>query len=76
VIAIERHFGVSRIIHFTLGDRAATVVRDLVELAAGRNFEGIARLPDGRIALVNDNQYKTIDGPSQLVIVPVTVAGR
>jgi hypothetical protein len=77
VLAIERHFEVTRIVSFAIELTAAgpstvdaTVVRDLAELAAGRNFEGIARLPDGRVALVTDNQWKTIDGPSQLVLLP------
>jgi hypothetical protein len=75
VLAIERHFEVTRIISFSIDLTApstvpATVVRDLADLADGRNFEGIARLPDGRIALVTDNQWKTIDGPSQLVLLP------
>jgi hypothetical protein len=75
VLAIERHFEVTRLVAFTIDLAApstvdATLVRDLADLAAGRNFEGIARLPDGRVALVTDNQWKTIDGPSQLVLLP------
>ena len=74
VLAIERHFEVTRIIRFTLRGEAgpvpAEVVRDLADLAKGRNFEGLARLPDGRIALVTDNQWKRIEGPSQLVLLP------
>jgi hypothetical protein len=74
VLAIERHFETTRIIRFTLRGEAepvaAELVRDLAELAKGRNFEGLARLSDGRIALVTDNQWKTIEGPSQLVILP------
>lgn len=74
VIAIERHFEVTRIIRFNLRGEAepvaAAVVRDLADLAKGRNFEGLALLPDGRIALVTDNQWKKIEGPSQLVILP------
>jgi len=77
VLAIERHFEVTRLIAFRVPFAAApaptppitpTLVRDLADLAAGRNFEGIARLPDGRIALVTDNQWRTIEGPSQLVV--------
>jgi hypothetical protein len=74
VLAIERHFEVTRVIRFSLRGEAepvaAEVVRDLADLAKGRNFEGLARLGDGRIALVTDNQWKTIEGPSQLVILP------
>jgi hypothetical protein len=74
VLAIERHFEVTRIIRFRLTVLTApakpTVVYDLAGMAKGRNFEGLARLPDGRIALVTDNQWKRIEGPSQLVILP------
>ncbi|MCA9677813.1 MAG: esterase-like activity of phytase family protein, partial [Myxococcales bacterium] len=74
VVAIERHFEVSRLIGFHLPPAATaapiepTLVRDLVDVNAGRNFEGLARLRDGRVALIVDNQWKTIDGPSQLVL--------
>ena len=74
ILAIERHFEVTRIIRFRLSSLTAPakpeVVYDLARMAKGRNFEGLARLPDGRIALVTDNQWKTIDGPSQLVLLP------
>lgn len=70
VIGIERHFGISRIVRLDLGSHTATVLRDVTDLAAGKNFEGLARLPDGRLALVNDNQYKGLDGPSQLTLIP------
>lgn len=75
ILAIERHYDVSRLISFTLprfGEAVveATVVRDLTALSEGRNFEGVVRLPDGRFALIVDNQGATITGPSQLVIVP------
>ncbi len=75
VIAIERHFEVTRIVGFHLPARPgaapveATVVLDLATMARGRNFEGLARLADGRLALVVDNQWKTIDGPSVLVLI-------
>lgn len=77
VLAIERHFEVTRIISFPIDLTGpstvdAVVVRDLADVADGRNFEGIARLPDGRIALVTDNQWRTIEGPSQLVLLPAT----
>lgn len=75
VLALERHYEVSRIIGFTIprgtppGDPiAATVVRDLTATADGRNFEGLARLPDGRLAVVNDNQHGEITGPTQLLL--------
>ncbi len=75
VLAIERHYDVSRIVAFTLprigGTTVdATVVRDVTELGATRNFEGVVRLPDGRLALIVDNQSGTIKGPSELVLLP------
>ncbi len=79
VWAIERHFEVTRVIAFRLPRDAGAdappvvieprLVVDLAPVAAGRNFEGLARLPDGRLALVVDNQWKTIEGPSLLVLV-------
>jgi hypothetical protein len=66
VLAIERHFEVARLVALAASDRAE-LVRDLAEVAAGRNLEGLARLADGRLALVVDNQWKTITGPSELV---------
>jgi hypothetical protein len=73
VIAIERHFGVARILAFELGrgDVEATprITHDLHPLLNDAfNLEGIARLPDGRIVLVNDNQSKTVSGPTQLFV--------
>ena len=73
VLAIERHYDVSRIISFTLpraggGIVEAEVVRDLTPIADDRNFEGLALLPDGRTALVVDNQTSAITGPSELVL--------
>ncbi|HEY1557789.1 MAG TPA: esterase-like activity of phytase family protein [Kofleriaceae bacterium] len=71
VYAIERHYGVSRILHFGLpaqpADITPTVVVDLDAIFHGAfNLEGIARLPDGRFVLVNDNQGRTIVGPTEL----------
>ena len=73
VWAIERHFGVSRILRFDLplGATQVTprVALDLSEiLADSLNLEGIVQLPDGRLVAINDNQSRTVDGPSELVI--------
>jgi hypothetical protein len=76
--AIERHFEVTRLLRFTLpplhagdGDITPTVALDLGPVLSGRlNLEGIARLPDGRVAAVVDNQWKTITGPSRLLVFP------
>lgn len=72
--AIERHFEVSRVLAFTLapdGPEAITpeVVADLgATLHGDANLEGIARLPDGRLVTVVDNQWKTIQGASRLIL--------
>lgn len=71
VYAIERHYGVSRLVHFadTGGEVTPTVVRDLDAIQHGLlNLEGLARLPDGRFAFVNDNQSRTVDGPTELLV--------
>ncbi|HEY1547611.1 MAG TPA: hypothetical protein VGG28_07320 [Kofleriaceae bacterium] len=72
-VGIERHFGVERILHGVLAAGATevtpTLVQDLAPAIGDKyNLEGIARLPDGRIALINDNQSKTIDGPTKLLL--------
>lgn len=74
--AIERHFEVTKIVTFRippLGQGAElltpTVVLDLGAVLNGRlNLEGIARLPDGRLVAVVDNQWKTLDGNSELLV--------
>lgn len=74
--AIERHFEVTRLLRFTLpapgagaDDITPTVALDLGAALRGRlNLEGIARLADGRMAAVVDNQWRTVTGPSQLLV--------
>lgn len=82
VLAIERHYEVSRIIRFSLPRATpaaptaaaapvrASAVLDLTALAAGRNFEGVALLADGRLAILNDNQQRDIVGPTELLLLP------
>jgi hypothetical protein len=73
VVAIERHYGVSRILHFTVG-RGDVEVTPRIELDLARilhdslNLEGIARLPDGRLVAINDNQSKIVSGPTELLV--------
>jgi hypothetical protein len=73
ILGIERHYGVERILHATLA-AGATDVKSTIELDLGPvihdtyNLEGIVRLADGRWVLVNDNQSKTIDGPTKLLV--------
>ncbi|HLL24989.1 MAG TPA: hypothetical protein VK427_22800 [Kofleriaceae bacterium] len=46
-----------------------TEVLDLGPVLKSRlNLEGIAQLPDGRIIAVTDNQWKTLQGPSVLLV--------
>jgi hypothetical protein len=76
VWAVERHFSETHLLRFTLpppgagGDEITpTVLFDLGPVLNGRlNLEGIARLPDGRIVTVIDNQWKRITGASQLLV--------
>ncbi len=71
VYAIERHYGVSKLLHFadTGGEITPTIVQDLYPLHHGTlNLEGLARLPDGRFAFVNDNQSHTVEGPTELLV--------
>lgn len=73
VIAIERHYSVSRILRFAVkrGDPEVTptVELDLAPiLRDSLNLEGIARLPDGRLVAINDNQGRTVKGPTELLV--------
>jgi len=73
VWAIERHYSVARLLHFRAGAGELTpkVALDLDPLTHGAiNPEGLARLPDGRFVLINDNQGATIDGPTELLVLP------
>jgi len=50
-------------------DVTPTVSLDLAAVLHGKlNLEGIAQLPDGRIVAIIDNQWKTITGPSELLV--------
>lgn len=75
VYAVERHFGVSHLLRFVVpfegsgGDITPELVLDLDELFSETilNFEGIAFMPDGRLALISDNFWRERTGPSFLV---------
>ena len=81
VWAIERHFGVSRVLHFEITELTSTpeghyslltaeVVVDLAPLQDDLpNFEGLIRLDDGRFWLVSDNDYGGVSGPTVVWIV-------
>ncbi len=74
--AVERHFEVTHLLRFTLpplgagtDDITPTVELDLSAALNGcLNLEGIARLPDGRLVTVVDNQFKTTVGRSLLLV--------
>jgi len=73
VIAIERHFGVARILRMTLArddvEVSPTVEIDLHPiLRNARNLEGIVQLADGRLVAVNDNQHSGAKGPTELLV--------
>jgi hypothetical protein len=72
VVAIERHFEVTRVLGFELDDGTGavvpTLIRDLEPVLHGAlNLEGIVRLPDGRLLAVVDNHYGRVTGPAELV---------
>ncbi len=75
VAAIERHFGVSRIVRFdvprvpAIEPIAETLVLDLGPiLRDSLNLEGIATLPDKRVVAIADNQSKHVVGPDVLLV--------
>ncbi|MDQ3339700.1 MAG: esterase-like activity of phytase family protein [Myxococcota bacterium] len=73
VIAVERHFSVTKILRFTLptaeGDITPTEALDLGRALKSRlNLEGIAKTTSGRYFAVVDNQWKTLRGPSLLLV--------
>lgn len=73
VVAIERHFGVARILTFDVPRGAAEVTPkvdiDLHPIIHDDfNLEGITRLADGRYVLINDNQNRKVSGPTQLFV--------
>ena len=76
VLAIERHFEVTKILRFTLttagaprSDLTPEVALDLGPvLRSGKNLEGIAWTDDGQVSAVVDNQWTSISGPSELLV--------
>ncbi len=71
VVAIERHYGVARIVELNVGaelDATAKLTLDMQPvLHDALNLEGIARLPSGKLVLVNDNQGRSASGPTDLL---------
>jgi hypothetical protein len=73
VLAIERHFGVSRFLRFDAPLAPTTITpRIALDLSAilqdSLNLEGIVQLRDGRLVSINDNQNRTVDGTTELLI--------
>ena len=79
-MAIERHYGVSRLIRFQIpqGPESQriqpTVAADLSKLVSPLpNFEGVVWFDDGSVLLVTDNKYKRgPEGPSRLFMIPAS----
>lgn len=77
VLAIERHFEVSRLLVFSLpltgaADPAPQTARMAVDLfpyanEGKRNFEGVVWLDDKHAMLIVDNKFGKITGPNQMV---------
>lgn len=74
VWAIERHYGICRILRFDIAPTTSEIVPTIdLDLSAiindALNLEGIVALPDGRLVLINDNQGTRQDGPNELLMV-------
>jgi hypothetical protein len=74
VLAVERHFGVSRLLRFELpeqpGDITPRIDADITKFAdqTNLNFEGAEWGDDGTIVLVVDNEWRGVTGPNELVL--------
>lgn len=80
-LAVERHFGVSRLLRFSI-PRGEQGVRIEPEIAADLskvikplpNFEGVVWDDDGSVVLLTDNHYRgRAPDPSRLFFVPASV---
>ena len=79
VLAVERHYGVARLLRFSVprGEGQSIeprVVTDLSKLVAPMpNFEGLIWQEDGSVVLLTDNQYRgSAGGPSRLYFIPAS----
>lgn len=73
VLAIERHYGVARLVKVVLDLGSATeeleftVMSDLTaRLSPLPNLEGVARSKSGDIFVITDNQSRSVSGPTML----------
>ena len=79
-LAVERHFGVSRLLRFNIPQGPEgqwiepTVAADLSQLISPLpNFEGLAWMEDGSAVVVTDNQYRRgAREPSRLYFIPAS----
>ena len=61
---------------FAVPDDPATVIEPAMVLDLGGildgslNLEGIAKLPDGRMLAIHDNQSARVTGPSYVLVFP------
>lgn len=81
VLAIERHYGVSRLISFVVPEADAGPIQPELALNLARhfplplpNFEGLSRAPDGVLWLLSDNDPPSTSGlrPTLLLRVSFT----
>lgn len=77
LMAIERHFGISRLLRFTMpvtgggGDLTPTIVVELGRAIRDLpNFEGVAWGADNGLWLIADNHFGVAIGPTRAVHVP------
>ncbi|MDH3199377.1 MAG: esterase-like activity of phytase family protein [Myxococcales bacterium] len=79
-IAVERHFGVSRLLRFDIPEGAdgawiePRIVADLSKLIDPLpNFEGLVWDDDGSVVLLTDNEYRgVVREPSRLYFIPAS----
>jgi hypothetical protein len=79
-LAVERHFGVSRLIRFSIPQGPESqwiepaMVADLSELISPLpNFEGLVWMQDGSAVVVTDNRYRgAAREPSRLYFIPAS----
>ena len=73
LFAIERHYGVSRVLGFTLKGAMPERLEDTIAVnLAGAlipipNLEGIARAGNGELLLISDNDTGGVSGPTEIV---------
>jgi hypothetical protein len=79
-LAVERHFGVSRLVRFEVPKRAQSawiqprIVADLSQLIDPLpNFEGLVWEDNGSVILLTDNEYRGVARePSRLYFIPAS----